>query len=95
MGHWIARGEHLVATAQGRDRSLAGLRLTDWLGRAWRSTEAEAVLDAAAQVLGADHHSTLAARNNLALAYRSEGRLAEAIDVHERTLTDRVSAPRW
>ena len=41
------------------------------------------------RVLGADHPDTLASRNNLAGAYRSAGRLDEAIALFERTLADR------
>ena len=39
--------------------------------------------------LGADHPDTLTSRNNLAYAYRSAGRLAEATALFERTLADR------
>ena len=41
------------------------------------------------ETLGPDHPRTLPARGNLANAYRSAGRLDEAIDLHERTLADR------
>jgi tetratricopeptide (TPR) repeat protein len=37
------------------------------------------------RVLGPDHHSTLASRDNLALAYREAGRAAEAIPLFEQT----------
>ena len=40
------------------------------------------------RVLGADHPDTLTVRNNLAVAYYSAGRLAEAIDVWEELLPD-------
>ena len=40
------------------------------------------------RVLGADHPDTLTARNNLADAYVSAGRLDEAIPLFERTLAD-------
>ena len=40
------------------------------------------------EVLGADHPDTLASRHNLADAYRSAGRLEEAIARFERTLND-------
>ena len=45
--------------------------------------------------LGADHPETLSSRNNLANAYQSAGRLAEAIPLFERTLADceRVLGP--
>ena len=41
------------------------------------------------RVLGPDHPSTLHSWNNLAAAYRSAGRAAEGISLHQRTLTDR------
>jgi tetratricopeptide (TPR) repeat protein len=41
------------------------------------------------QALGAQDPSTLVARNNLAKAYQSAGRLTEAISLFERVLTDR------
>ncbi|WP_405180919.1 tetratricopeptide repeat protein [Nocardia sp. NBC_01377] len=41
------------------------------------------------QVLGADHSSTLESRNDLAEAYKSAGRTAEAIPLHEQNLADR------
>ena len=40
------------------------------------------------RVLGADHPDTLNTRNNLAGAYLSVGRLAEAIDAWEELLPD-------
>ena len=36
------------------------------------------------RVLGADHPDTLAARANLATAYRAAARTAEAITLHEQ-----------
>ncbi|MFG3384389.1 tetratricopeptide repeat protein, partial [Streptomyces sp. NPDC047999] len=42
------------------------------------------------RVLGEDHPSTLASRNNLASAYESAGDLGRAIPLHEQTLTDRT-----
>ncbi|MDR0848899.1 MAG: tetratricopeptide repeat protein, partial [Propionibacteriaceae bacterium] len=41
------------------------------------------------RVLGSDHPSTLASRNNLAGAYESAGRLGEAISLFEAALVDR------
>ncbi|MEU2107157.1 FxSxx-COOH system tetratricopeptide repeat protein [Nocardia sp. NPDC019255] len=41
------------------------------------------------RVLGTDHPDTLTARNNLAGAYQSAGRLTEAIPLYEQTLADR------
>jgi tetratricopeptide (TPR) repeat protein len=40
------------------------------------------------RVLGSDYPSTLTSRNNLAAAYRSAGRIEEAIPLLERTLAD-------
>ena len=47
------------------------------------------------KTLGPDHTHTLTSRGNLAVAYRSAGRLGEAIDLHERNLADceRVLGP--
>ena len=46
-------------------------------------------------MLGPDHPDTLTVRNNLAVAYDSVGRLAEAIDELEKLLPDcqRVLGP--
>ena len=44
----------------------------------------------AGDTLGTDHPSTLTARLNLAGAYREAGRLDEAIELFEQTLTDRT-----
>jgi tetratricopeptide (TPR) repeat protein len=41
------------------------------------------------RLLGPDHSSTLASRNNLAANYRAAGRLDEAITLHEQTLAAR------
>jgi hypothetical protein len=40
-------------------------------------------------VLGDDHPDTLTSRNNLASAYASAGRVAEATTLYEQVLTDR------
>ena len=42
------------------------------------------------EVLGPDHPSTLASRNNLAGAHESAGRLDQAIALYEQTLADRL-----
>ena len=42
------------------------------------------------RTVGTDHPITLAARNNLALAYRFVGRSTEAIDLYEPTLVDQI-----
>ena len=46
-------------------------------------------VDLLAKTLGPDRPRTLASRNNLAGAYRSAGRLKQAIDLHEQNLADR------
>ena len=48
-----------------------------------------------ARLLGPDHPDTLASRNNLAYAYKSAGRLDEAIPLYEQVLADsaRVLGP--
>jgi hypothetical protein len=46
------------------------------------------VLAASERVLGDEHPDTLAARTNLASAYHSAGRLAEAIALLEQASTD-------
>ncbi|WP_159625404.1 FxSxx-COOH system tetratricopeptide repeat protein [Actinomyces sp. zg296] len=48
------------------------------------------IVDGLASALGPDRPDTLASRNNLAGAYRSAGRLGEAIDIYEQTLEDRL-----
>ena len=42
------------------------------------------------RILGNDHPHTLSSRNNLAYAYKSAGRLAEAIALYEQVLTDSI-----
>ena len=93
--------EQLRATA-GQDYSKSlffRLRTADALAHAlWYATElgrpqvavslADAV-DLLDETLGPDHPRTLVARNNLAVAYWSVGRLEQAIPLFERTLTDR------
>ena len=46
-------------------------------------------VDLLTKTLGPDHPCTLASRNNLAGAYESAGKLEQAIDLYEQTLTDR------
>lgn len=58
-------------------------------GRAERAVSlTEESLEAREESLGADHPSTIAARNNLASAYQTAGRIDEAIAVHEKTLSE-------
>ena len=47
-------------------------------------------VDHLGKILGEDHPQTLIARNNLAGAYESAGRLGEAIPLYEQVLADRV-----
>ena len=55
----------------------------------------EQTLAARERVLGPEHPSTLASRDNLASAYQDAGRIAEAITLHEQTLAarERVLGP--
>ena len=41
------------------------------------------------RIAGADHPDTMAARSDLAFAYRSAGQLREAVPAYERALADR------
>ena len=52
----------------------------------------EGVAADSARMLGPGHPDTLAAWNNLALAYQEAGRTAEAVRLHERALAGRVRA---
>jgi len=93
--------EQLRAVA-GQDYSkslLSHPRTADALAHAlWYATEfgnpqaavslSDAV-DLLAKTLGPDRPRTLTARGNLAGAYRSAGRLKQAIDLHEQNLADR------
>ena len=93
--------EQLRATA-GQDYSKSlffRLRTADALAHAlWHAAElgdpqaalslSDAV-DLLDETLGPDHPRTLVARNNLAVAYWSVGRLEQAIPLFERTLADR------
>ena len=45
------------------------------------------------RILGKEHPDTLASRRNLARAYESVGRLAEAIPSYERTASDCARDP--
>src|SRR5579862_9220827 len=49
----------------------------------------ERVLADRERIRGPDHPETIAARANLAFAYRSAGRLREAVPAYERTVADR------
>ena len=65
-----------------------------WHGRQYpRAGTAEAItlleqnLADRERALGADHHDTLATRDNLAAAYQDAGRTAQAITLHEQPST--------
>ncbi len=60
------------------------------LGLPYEALTLDVAVDALAGLLGPDHPATLASRNNLASAYASAGRLAEAITLYEQVLTDRT-----
>ncbi len=95
----MALHEHLVSSLGDQEAALTRnlLRLRSWA--IWCLT---ALGDSSAQaieygpdliadferVLGPDHSGTLAARGNLAIAYRVAGRLDEAIPLFERSLAD-------
>ena len=49
----------------------------------------ERVLADRERVLGPEHPDTLAARNNLAVAYQAAGQIDEAVALHEQALADR------
>ena len=65
------------------------LRYAAELGRPQAALSLSDAADLLTRTLGPDHLRTLASRNSLAHAYRSAGRLDEAIPLFERTLTDR------
>ncbi len=81
-----ANGLPLEAAAQLTARTVSHLRAVADLTTAIR--HGTTLLTDAERVLGLDHPTTLASRDELARAYRSAGRLAEAIGLHERTLTE-------
>ena len=60
----------------------------DDLGLVYEAVELDVAVAVVEDVLGADHPYTLTVRNNLAGAYESAGRLAEAIDAKKKLLPD-------
>ena len=95
----MALHEHLVPYLGDQEATLTGtlLRLrswTIWCLAALGDSSAQAVeygpdlVADTERVLGPDHPGSLAARGNLATAYRVAGRLDEAIPLYERTLAD-------
>ena len=65
------------------------LRYATELGRPQAALSLSDAVHLLNETLGPDHPTTLASRNNLANAYRSAGRLEQAIVLHKRTLEDR------
>ena len=59
------------------------------LGIEYKTVELSEAVGVIEDVLGADHPVTLTVRNNLAGAYKSAGRLAEAIELFEQVLAER------
>ena len=58
------------------------------LGIEYKTVELSAAVEVIEDVLGPDHPVTLAVRNNLASAYKSVGRFAEAIELYEQVLDE-------
>ena len=58
------------------------------LGSVYEAVELDVAVSVVEDVLGPDHPDTLGVRNNLAGAYRSAGRLAEAIELYEQVLDE-------
>jgi hypothetical protein len=99
IGQIMALHEHLAPRLSGHDAALTEtlLRLRGWA--LWCLNEfgdsftqaiqyGQELLADRERVLGQTHPDTLATRNNLALAYKVAGRLAEAIPLYERTLAE-------
>ena len=90
--------ENMAASAVEADDELAKMLLSF---RFWALYDLNELSDSASQavavgkplvadsgrVLGPDHHDTLTAQNNLAVAYQEAGRSAEAVPLFERTLS--------
>ena len=60
------------------------------MGRPQTALTLEDAVDMLTDALGPDHPITLAARSNLAVAYKQAGHLSTAIDIYEALLTDRT-----
>ena len=60
------------------------------LGLPYEALTLDVAVDSLEGLLGPDHPDTLASRNNLAGAYKSAGRLTEAIALYEQVLTDHI-----
>jgi tetratricopeptide (TPR) repeat protein len=86
---WITRAEQLVESAPASNTTEAQRVLAVWLQKAWRFTDAEAVLAAVAESIGPDHPRLLQSRDLLASAYDSAGDVVRPIPLFEQTLADR------
>ena len=60
------------------------------LGLPYEALTLDVAVDSLEGLLGPDHPDTLASRNSLAGAYKSAGRLTEAIALYEQVLTDSI-----
>ena len=60
------------------------------LGLPYEALTLDVAVDSLEGLLGPDHPDTLASRNNLAGAYKSAGRLTEAIALYEQVLPDSI-----
>ncbi|MDR1386730.1 MAG: tetratricopeptide repeat protein [Propionibacteriaceae bacterium] len=87
----LARSDQLIL----RERLHCGRALNELHGPSTAIHLLEPTLKDLLRVLGPDHPDTLTARNNLAYAHESAGRLDLAIPMHERNLADslRVLGP--
>ena len=81
--------ESLFFHLRTADALAHALRYATELGRPQAALSLSDAVHLLDETLGPDHPRTLTARNNLANAYRSAGKLEQAIDLHKRTLADR------
>ena len=79
----------LFSDPRTTDALTHALQYATELGRPQAALSLSDAVHLLAKTLGPDHPTTLASRNNLANAYRSAGRLEQAIPLFERTLEDR------
>jgi len=82
--------ESLFSHLRTADALAHALRYAAELGRPQAALSLADAVDLLDKTLGPDHTRTLTSRNNLANAYRSAGRLKEAIDLHKKNLADRL-----
>ena len=85
----------LFSDPRTADALAHALQYATELGRPQAALSLSDAVDLLDETLGPDNPRTLASRNNLANAYRSAGKLEQAIDLHKRTLADseRVLGP--